>query len=602
MSEAANDLALLQRYAREGDADAFAALCKRYAGLVFAAARRVTGSAHDAEDIAQACFLELARRAGEVKTSVAGWLHALAVNRARNRVRDESTRAARERESLRENTSEEPTWNELSPIIDEAISELPEDLRLPLVLHYLFDRTQEQIAEELNLSQPTVSRKIRSAVEKLRGILSRCGVAPSIGALSAALPMASARGEIVPAVVTQSIGKLAISGIGATAKTSTSWLSSKVLIAALLAIIASVGTLAFVFRGESSIAPTMNSSAVMRREAQRTWIDNVKPLIWGSANSGQRTMLGALAKASSVTPNPRDYTQLIGESGLAFRVRWRRMSSAQLDPYAISHDTDDAATRAIERALGHKLIVRGRLSREQRDPIDFENDITRSVEGGWPVVSEDVRDTQFGVIFGRDAKAQRWLMRDYYLPDAVREPYTDELGGGAIFFGEEMPSIDRKAAFISSMHRAVEWWRTPANDQMYFGDEAFVEWAAAVRVSEQLPRDIQELIWRQSWWNYDIVCDSHFHAAKYLRRNAELFSGDAQQKIIAAAEAFEALERNGMVDSVYKSADGPFTKKTYEDWVQTRRMEAELIGQVRAIHGEGISKIEDALREIENTK
>lgn len=602
MSETANDLVLLQRYAREGDADAFAALCKRYAGLVFAAARRVTGSAHDAEDIAQACFLELARRAGEVKTSVAGWLHALAVNRARNRVRDESTRILRERESLREITSEEPTWNELSPIIDEAISELPEDLRLPLVLHYLFDRSQEQIAEELNLSQPTVSRRVRSAVEKLRGILSRRGVVTSIGALSVALPMASARGEVVPVAVSQSIGKLAMSGIGAWSKSSASWLSSKLLIASMLAIVASVGTWALMFRGDHLIAPTKNSSAVMRREAQRTWIDNVKPLIWGSNNSGQRTILGALANASSVTPTPRDYTQLIGESTLAFRVRWRRISSAQLDPYAISHDTDDAAMRAVERALGYTLVVRGRLSREERNQIEFEKDIARSVEQGWPVVSEDVRDTQFGVIFGRDAKAQRWLMRDYYQPTAVREPYAEELGGGAIFFGEQQPAIDRKAAFVASMRRAVEWWRTPANAEMYFGDEAFVEWAAAVRVSEQLPRDIQEVIWRQSWWNYDILCDSHYHAAKYLRRNAEQFSGAAQQKIIAAAEAFEALERNGMVDSVYKSADGPFTKKTYEDWIQTRRREAELIGQVRTVHAAGISKIEEALAEIEKPR
>ena len=78
--------------------------------------------------------------------------------------------------------------------------------------------------------------------------------------------------------------------------------------------------------------------------------------------------------------------------------------------------------------------------------------------------------------------------------------------------------------------------------------------------------------------------------------------GAAQQKIIAAAEAFEALERYGMVDSVYKSADGPFTKKTYEDWVQTRRMEAELIGQVRAVHAEGISRIQEVLRELEKTR
>ena len=58
----AGDGTLLQRYASDHDADAFAELVRRYAGMVYATCMRVTGNAHDAEDVAQECFLTLARK------------------------------------------------------------------------------------------------------------------------------------------------------------------------------------------------------------------------------------------------------------------------------------------------------------------------------------------------------------------------------------------------------------------------------------------------------------------------------------------------------------------------------------------------------------
>jgi len=65
-----NDLQLLERYAETRDAEAFANLVKRYAGMVYATCLRVTGNRHAAEDASQECFLQLARQAGAVPTEV----------------------------------------------------------------------------------------------------------------------------------------------------------------------------------------------------------------------------------------------------------------------------------------------------------------------------------------------------------------------------------------------------------------------------------------------------------------------------------------------------------------------------------------------------
>ena len=69
------DAGLLKRYAANRDANAFAELVRRYAGMVYGTSLRLTKNEHDAEDVAQECFLELARNANSITASLPGWLH-----------------------------------------------------------------------------------------------------------------------------------------------------------------------------------------------------------------------------------------------------------------------------------------------------------------------------------------------------------------------------------------------------------------------------------------------------------------------------------------------------------------------------------------------
>src|SRR5262245_3030181 len=85
-----NDRALLGRIARDRDEAAFAELVARHGALVRGVCQRLLRDAATAEDVFQATFLVLARKApyGGWRASVGPWLHAVAVrlcHKARSR-------------------------------------------------------------------------------------------------------------------------------------------------------------------------------------------------------------------------------------------------------------------------------------------------------------------------------------------------------------------------------------------------------------------------------------------------------------------------------------------------------------------------------------
>jgi RNA polymerase sigma factor (sigma-70 family) len=214
------DAALLERYARIGDAEAFAELVRRYAGMVYGTCHRVTASAQEAEDITQECFLELARKAGTIRSSLPGWLHTVARRRSVDAIRKDVARRRTEQEATaaRNSATPDPNWADIAPLVDEALEKLSSRLREPVILHYLQGLTQAEVAARLGVSQPTVSRDLERAVTQLRAQLKKAGVVMTIGALAVLLTENGA--SAVPVQVAVGLGKIAISGIGAGVGTS----------------------------------------------------------------------------------------------------------------------------------------------------------------------------------------------------------------------------------------------------------------------------------------------------------------------------------------------------------------------------------------------
>jgi RNA polymerase sigma factor (sigma-70 family) len=185
--EKATDGQLLEQFVANRDEAAFADLVRRYGSLVLGVCRRVLGDTHQAEDAFQTTFLVLVRRANSLdgREPLGNWLYAVAYRTATKARMIAARRRARERQAMGLTSEaylvDEEAWDELRPILDEELSQLPRKYRAPLILCYLEGKTQQQAAQELGWPSGSMSRRMDRARQLLRARLEKRGVAHSVG-------------------------------------------------------------------------------------------------------------------------------------------------------------------------------------------------------------------------------------------------------------------------------------------------------------------------------------------------------------------------------------------------------------------------------------
>jgi RNA polymerase sigma factor (sigma-70 family) len=154
----ADDRELLAEYARNGSEAAFATLATRYVNLVYSAALRVTKNPHDAEEVTQAVFVVLARKAGGLRpgTVLPGWLYQTARHAAANFVRGGIRRQRREEEAYMQSSLNEPegeVWECIAPLLEEVMGSLNETDRDAVVLRFFEGKTNREVGAALKVSE-----------------------------------------------------------------------------------------------------------------------------------------------------------------------------------------------------------------------------------------------------------------------------------------------------------------------------------------------------------------------------------------------------------------------------------------------------------------
>jgi RNA polymerase sigma factor (sigma-70 family) len=208
------DAELLEQFVRNQSEAAFAELVERYIGLVYSTAFRKTGNPQQAEDITQAVFIILARKAGLLgpKTVLPGWLHHTARLTAANLQRAELRRIHREQESFMQSTINESApdalWRELSPLLDDAVASLGTSDRDAIVLRFFQNRSLAEVGATLGASEEAARMRVNRALEKLRNFFAKRGVTSTTAILAGAISANSV--PAVPAGLAKTISAVAL--------------------------------------------------------------------------------------------------------------------------------------------------------------------------------------------------------------------------------------------------------------------------------------------------------------------------------------------------------------------------------------------------------
>jgi RNA polymerase sigma factor (sigma-70 family) len=258
------DAGLLEEFARNESEAAFAELVRRHVNLVHSAALRHTQNAEHAQEITQAVFIILARKAARLRRStvLSGWLYNTTRLTAANFRRAEFRRVRREQEAFMQSTLQEPApdaaWRELSPLLDEGMARLRATDRDAVVLRYFENKSLSEVGVALGVEERAAQKRVSRALEKLRKFFTKRGVMLSAaviaGSVSANSVQAAPAGLTISAVAAakgSAVTASTLTFVKGTMKTMT-WIKLKFALGVGVAALLAGGTATIVLSGERS--------------------------------------------------------------------------------------------------------------------------------------------------------------------------------------------------------------------------------------------------------------------------------------------------------------------------------------------------------------
>ena len=505
--EVMEDLELLREYAESGSEQAFTELVRRHINFVYSTALRLVNESQLAEDVTQMVFIRVARKAGSMRsgTVLTGWLYRTTQYIAQTALRSDWRR--RKRESLAMEFSEldrnsESVWNEVAPLIEDAMAHLRPTDQDALLLRFFSGKSLREVGTALGVSDDTAQKRVNRAVERLREYFAKRGIVVPIVLLAPALEAHAV--QAAPAHLASAVASSAGAGLGMATTfhllkvMTVAKLKAHALTAAVIAVLLCSGTIAVLqllpdSAGQLTAAiatnDLSNAAFVLRGKLQRP---NGQPLTGAQVHVATIGGMVRLYYPTNWVPTNAQVSKTWTTSAAdgAFVVGLATAPREGKAVVVVNDDAGYAVVTADELAVNPSVTVQpwGRIEGVLRigNSVGSNQTVNIGIWGTsetyeWNIVSHSysVRTDAAGrFVFPRVAPGDVWLTRSVavrpgegrqsghrYLKVAPGDQLVVQLGGtGRTLSGRiERPS-DEKLIFYGSMWaRESHGMRPPRN-------------------------------------------------------------------------------------------------------------------------------------------
>ena len=218
-----DDLTLLREYSQSHSESAFASLVECHVNLVHSVALRQVRDPYLAEDVTQAVFIILARKAGTLgdNTIISGWLCRVTRYVGFRALRGEWRRQQREQEAYMQSTLNGPSsehWMQIAPLLDAAMEKLDCKDHDALVLRFFENKNFSEVGAALGTGEDTARMRVNRALERLRKFFTKRGIDSTTAVIAEQISTHSV--QAAPVALAKAVTAVAIAK-GATASVST---------------------------------------------------------------------------------------------------------------------------------------------------------------------------------------------------------------------------------------------------------------------------------------------------------------------------------------------------------------------------------------------
>jgi hypothetical protein len=313
--------------------------------------------------------------------------------------------------------------------------------------------------------------------------------------------------------------------------------------------------------------------AALKREGGAAWITDVPTLGWGLERDC--TFIGALAAALATTDEPWSYPDLMGLSGLAFRIRW---SPVFCPSCAVGEMPDEM--RALREGTGWALQADVQFGQDDPDREGIRRKLVAAVDAGLGVLAYGTC-LDMSLVYGyQDAGRTLWLT-DYHAEGEMpcKLP-LEKLGPMQIYLRRESGCPSPHEQLAHALDLAGRNWQRRDHDggipgrQYFYGPAAYDAWQAAILQAEKLSDEQLGQLHHTHRFAAVTLADARRAAARFLNNYAAFAPTEALGAVRSAIGhcAAEGKRLHRVVDR-----EGLFRGPTQAWTSQTRRREAEVI-------------------------